>query len=64
MQVEEGGEGAGLDVREVVVLQVEDLQALLPVEQLPVQLRQRVVAQVKGNQLRQGVKNLQEIRLI
>ena len=44
MQVEEGGEGAGLDVGEVVVLQVEDLQALLPVEQLPVQLGQRIVA--------------------
>ena len=44
VQVEEGGEGAGLDVGEVVVLQVEDLQALLPVEQLPVQLGQRIVA--------------------
>ena len=51
VQVEEGGEGARLDVGEVVVLQVEDLQALLPVQQLPVQLGQRVVAQVKGNQL-------------
>ena len=44
MQVEEGGEGAGLDVGEVVVLLVEDLQTLLPVEQLPVQLGQRIVA--------------------
>ena len=60
VQVEEGGEGARLDVGEVVVLQVEDLQALLPVQQLPVQLGQRVVAQVKGNQLCQRVKDLEE----
>ena len=39
---------------------VEDLQAPLPVEQLPVQLGQSVVAQVESHQLRQGVENLQQ----
>ena len=37
---------------------VEDLQAPLPVEQLPVQLGQSVVAQVESHQLHQGVEDL------
>ena len=37
---------------------VEDLQAPLPVDQLPVQLGQRVVAQVESHQLHQGVEDL------
>ena len=37
---------------------VEDLQAPLPVEQLPVQLGQSVEAQVESHQLHQGVEDL------
>ena len=41
-----------------VVRPVEDLQAPLPVDQLPVQLGQRVVAQVESHHLHQGVEDL------
>ena len=37
---------------------VEDLQAPLPVKQLPVQLGQSVEAQVESHQLHQGVEDL------